>query len=250
MERLVEGVSALYPVAILLAFLVAFLPPGEAHVDGGLMGTTKQYCEAIMGDTNVHEYGMVGADVRHDVGSGPLLLRAGTPAGAATYYKNGDFSLFYTWISIAEDGNTTDCDGDGAWGDFDGHYEFGTGMTWILACDGHLSNPGRPIGCGNDGMGSGTVFCWGARSDHGAFPYVQVVDLVHENVQFYVGANLWSNVPEAETLDYDCGDFEVDYGYECIDSCAISFPPGLDGSYAVFVQTIYYAGTQGHVIIT
>lgn len=123
----------------------------------------------------------------------------------------------------------------------DGHFEFALGGAWLLACE---------ASCGGDGGGS--FACWGTTADHAAFPEVVVYDQVLSsfeseddhagNVAFQVSADLVNNVPPLDPNESNCGDFEDDMMQDCVDSCFVTFPPGLDGSYAVYVS-----GTSGSI---
>lgn len=131
-----------------------------------------------------------------------------------------------------------DCDGDGTPGDSDDHFEWAIGGAWLLACD---------FGCA--GGTGGSVECWGVYSDHQAYPTIRVFDVglsvLGVDVPFGVYADNVNNAPPL--VGPDCGDFESDYGGPCANPCNVGamenvFPPGLDGSYQVYVS-----GTHGRI---
>ena len=129
-------------------------------------------------------------------------------------------------IALGQDGAVPPCPAwDPTW---DGHLEFAAGGAWLLACD---------FSCGA-GYGDGALTCWGAWSDHAPSPTVTVDDAALLVVGFEVWADRISLFPQVP----ECGDFEADAHVVCVNACQIPFGPGLDGSYAIYVQ-----GTTGHV---
>src|SRR5687767_997415 len=143
------------------------------------------------------------------------------------YHEYGPSTGFA--ISPGIDGNVQgDCDGDpNTVADYDGHVEFAFGGAWLTAA----ASPG----C-NDGD----------SVDHAAFPTVwvgdHVLNLAEAPVSFSVYADTLNNVPPVDPAEPNCGDFESDYGADCTNECAVPFPPGLDGTYQVYVT-----GTSGSV---
>ena len=111
--------------------------------------------------------------------------------------------------------------GDTTW---DGHLEWALGGAWLQAA---------------------ASVCTDAYPDHAPGATITVVDAVlttqlGSDVAFSVYADYLNNDPIPS--EPNCGDWESDYGIDCVNSCAPSFPPGLDGTYQVFVS-----GTMGHV---
>lgn len=136
------------------------------------------------------------------------------------YGPNNGFTLL-----LPTDGSLPPCASGTNW---DGHYEFASGGAWLLADE------------------AGATTCFGTIADHSPFPFVQVHDaLLGDAVVFSVYADALNNVPPLDPAEPDCGDYESDYGVWCEGSCSIGFPPGLDGSYQVYVS-----GTTGHVAAT
>ena len=113
--------------------------------------------------------------------------------------------------------------GDTTW---DGHYEYGIGGGALLADD------------------FGAQLCWFAYADHVPGAVITVFDtslgLLGGDVAFSVYADTQNNLPVSG--EFNCGDGLSDYGIDCVNSCAPGFPPGLDGSYQVYVS-----GTNGHI---
>jgi len=141
----------------------------------------------------------------------------------------GDPALGFV-IFLGQDGNLQgECDSDpNTVADYDGHIEFAHGGAWLTAA----ASPG----C-NDGD----------LVDHSPNPTVYAVDDVLTPrgvpVTFSVYADTLNNIPPVDPAEPNCGDFESDFGADCTDSCAIGFPPGLDGTYQVYVN-----GGHGHVL--
>ena len=110
--------------------------------------------------------------------------------------------------------------GDGTW---DGHYEYAHGGGWLQAA---------------------ASVCTEAYADHTPGGIIGVYDAVltalGSDVAFSVYSDNLNNNPVPS--DPNCGDFESDYGVDCVNLCAPGFPPGLDGSYQVYVS-----GTTGHI---
>lgn len=184
---------------ISIAAALAITPLAFAHVDGGVAGTPKDYCEPARWDRS-HDYG-----------------------------PSTGFLLFFPL-----DGNGQDCDGDydpsnpdTETADYDGHAEFTFGGALLTAA--------QVPGC-NDG----------AWVDHPPFPTVQVWDaflsLIPSDVSFSVASDTLNNIPPLDPNAPNCGDLESDYGVDCVNQCSVGFPPGLDGTYQVYVN-----GVVGHV---
>ena len=201
---------------IVLAVALAMAPLAYAH---NPMGTPKLYCEPV-DEWIVHEYG--------------------APATGRL-------------IQAYEDGNLADCDGvftfepyvnpadpldsgfrwDPPLADFDGHAEFSRGGAWILV----ESGTGEPSA--DPTVGAGTLYCFGDAGHHPKYGPFWVNDtVIEEGVSFLVAADITDLLEDGD----GCGDFTSDVRSTCIDTCKVTFPPGLDGTYQVYVQ-----GTQGHV---
>lgn len=132
-------------------------------------------------------------------------------------------------LSDFTDGNLQDCDGDITTpADYDQHSEYARGGAWLLVTTG-------------DGT-YGSLACFGELGHHAAYGPFEVIDLVlGTGASIRVAADTMSIVP-APPGEPACGDLQADEAAECVGSCSVTFPPGIDGAYAVFV-----AGTVGHV---
>lgn len=134
-------------------------------------------------------------------------------------YAHGSTTPYFIIGPI--DGNVEPC----AAGESDGHGEFAIGGAVLLASEG--TTPG-----------SGATTCFGYQPDHSPYPDVWVFDHTWPSgVLFMVAADMTSfPQPDPTGGQIDCGDGipEVNTGY-CIDHCSVSFPPGTDGAYYVFV---------------
>ena len=124
-------------------------------------------------------------------------------------------------VSPAGDGAIPPCPfDDGTW---DGHYEFAYGGAQLQAA---------------------ASVCTEAYADHAQGSLIAVHDTIYSplgfDVTFSVYADTLNNNPIPE--EPNCGDFETDYGVDCVNACAPGFPPGMDGAY-----TVYVSGTYGHV---
>ena len=124
-------------------------------------------------------------------------------------------------IFIGSDWSLPPCPyGDTTW---DGHLEFAFGGAWLQARDSD---------------------CTTAYADHAPGSTIKVYDAVlsavGSDVAFSVYADTLNNDPIPS--EPNCGDFESDYGVDCVNECAPGFPPGLDGTYQVYVS-----GTTGHI---
>lgn len=202
-------------VALPTLVVLLLLPFALAHNPAG---TPKNYCEPTS-EWDTHDY-------------------AGGFASVSVRLPNLDGNL------------GGDCDGSGfavdptgpsvTWGaaDFDGHHEWSIGWARLLV------NSGAGVPSPDPSVGAGTFFCFGFGGHHPAFGPVTVDDSVlGGGATFYV---------MADTLDLTgvgngCGDGQVlgdEEGFQtCLGSCAVTFPPGLDGSYMVFVT-----GIAGHIV--
>ena len=124
-------------------------------------------------------------------------------------------------IFLARDGAVPPCPyGDATW---DGHLEFAFGGAWLQAA---------------------ASVCTEAYADHAPGAPITVTDTVlsqfGSNVAFSVYTDTLNN--DLFQNEPNCGDFESDYGVDCVNQCAPGFPPGLDGTYQVYVS-----GTTGHI---
>ena len=183
--------------------LVATLAAGRTTVaHEAQTGQPKLDCEGP-DDTWIHEY---------ETGTGFMLIG---PRSSATAPR-----IQATFVPPA-DGSIPPCPyGDTTW---DGHHEFAYGGAWLQAAH---------------------SVCAESYPDHFPGTLVWVYDSflggLGSDVAFSVYADWLDNDPlQSEPT---CGDFESDYGMDCINICAPGFPPGLDGSYQVYVS-----GTTGHV---
>lgn len=123
----------------------------------------------------------------------------------------------------AEDSATT-C-GGAAFGD--AHGEYAHGGAWLSVDSGDLAT-------------YGSFACYGEQGHHPFYGPFTVVDDVLGAAQFEVAADN-THFPDPVT-GIDCGDFQADVGATCTGTCTVTFPPGRDGTYTVFVT-----GTSGHV---
>lgn len=179
------------------ALLVAFASAAVGHEP---IGTPKPYCEPAS-EWSVHDYGPPAA--------GFLLLGA-------------------------TDGNLADCDGDGDRVDFDGHAEHALGGAFLLACE---------ASCGPGGQGAGSWACFGEPAHHDVIywpPFMYgpfaVFDAMAEGpAGFFIAVD--EQGTEASLGDEACGDLEFDRTAWCsgFEACFVTFAPGRDGSYVVFV---------------
>ena len=126
-------------------------------------------------------------------------------------------------IALGQDGNILgDCNGDTIPADYDGHVEWALGGGWLSVDSG-------------DGATSGTIFCYGEVGHHPVFGPITVDDVVFgQTVPFTVGAD----------VDPGCGDFITDVHQDCVGTCFVTFPPGPDGAYVVYVGPV---GVAGHI---
>ena len=163
----------------------------------------------------------------HDLAGTPKLhCESGAEASTHDYGAPAAGGVLWGFA----DGNRDDCDGDGTPGDYDGHSEWGLGGAWMLAGEG-------------DGVTSGSTACYGEPAHHALYGPFSVQDVVlGAGASFVVAADDLNPIGPDPITGADCGDFEADRGALCTGSCVVTFPPGLDGSYQVYVQ-----GTAGHV---
>ena len=121
-------------------------------------------------------------------------------------------------LALGFDGSIPPCPyGDTTW---DGHYEYAFGGAWLQAA---------------------ASVCTDAYPDHTPGSLISVsdvvLDLTFSDISFSVYADTLNNNPLPE--DPNCGDWESDYGVDCVNFCAPGFPPGLDGTYQVYVSATY-----------
>ena len=154
-------------------------------------------------------------------------------SGDATWlvhsYVSSAASASETFLGPPIDANVADCDGDGLLFDYDGHSEFAHGGAWILASEG-------------DGLTEGASVCFGEPAHHSAYGPFVVNDMALGPASFTVAADVVNLIGPDPITGLDCGDMESDQGSECVGSCMVTFPPGRDGSYQVYVL-----GTLGTV---
>ncbi len=134
-------------------------------------------------------------------------------------------------LSDFMDGNVQDCNADLVFGDFDAHSEFARGGAWMLVVSG-------------DGN-YGTLACFGEEGHHPSYGPFVVDDLVLlDTATMRIAVDTVSLIPTPPGQP-DCGDLQTDVEATCVGSCSVTFPPGIDGAYSVFVT-----GTVGHVSTT
>lgn len=159
----------------------------------------------------------------HDMGGTPKLY-CEWEAGDWNVHDFGSGDGFS--LSAATSGHEDDCIG-ASLGDAT-HYEYADGGAYLVSG----SDAAQANACG-----------W-ETPDHPSFPVVFAHDLMlPEPVKFWVYADSMNNLPPVDPSEPNCGDLEADVGVECLDVCAVAFPPGLDSTYLVFVE----AGRTGHV---
>lgn len=100
-----SGFSLNKPLLLLLALVVSGVPASQAHVDGGIYGAPKPYCENITQDQNVHDYAVAGVS-------------------PSAYFVLGFI-----------DGNVDRCHPSAPVTDSDGHSEYAFGGAVLLADD-------------------------------------------------------------------------------------------------------------------
>lgn len=135
---------------------------------------------------------------------------------------------------LGMDSNVNDC-GGGLF-DSDGHREYGIGGA-LIAVNSGIGEPSS-----DPQLGAGSEYCAGVAGHHGTYGPAVVVDaLFEEGASFIIAADTVDSFGWGE----GCGDGETDVstpfvGTDC--PCYVRFPPGLDGTYVVFVE-----GGRGHV---
>lgn len=120
----------------------------------------------------------------------------------------------------------------------DGHSEYARGGAWILVESG-------------DGWTGGTWACFGEEGHHPRPLSLSVEDAaLGPGAPFFVTADQ-VNPSGPDPFGQDCGDYESDVVMRCVGGCFVTFAPGLDGSYAVFVGDVANrsVATQGHVLV-
>ena len=205
----------LHPLLLTAALASIALPPSLAH-DGGV-GLVKTQCETA-GETSVHEYAHSNGFLL--AGDWITVNFFGPPAAEPEPRASSGPTtrLLQPLLGETADGAVPPCPfGDTTW---DGHYEFAQGGARLQAA---------------------ASVCTDAYADHSAGATIVVVDAVFVDVAFSVYSDNLNNDPFQGGPN--CGDFESDYGVDCVNICAPAFPPGLDGTYQVYVS-----GTTGHVL--
>lgn len=211
--------------ALVLAAALLLTPLTLAHEP---RGTYKNYCEPPGGEWLIHDY-KADASAR--------FLVAGTD-GNWGGDCSGVFDPGYVCAGLdPEDPLNTFligiCDFDPPLADGDGHHEWAYGGAWLLV------NSGAGIPSPDPNLGAGTLFCFAEQGHHATFATVAVDD-----VALGFGTSFWVGVDiiDLTGTGRGCGDGFADQSQECVGSCTVTFPPGLDGSYHVHVR-----GTVGHV---
>lgn len=168
------------------------------------------------------------------------------PGGTKNYCEDYDERVVHDYgppatglaVFLRQDGNLlSDCDGDTVLADFDEHSEFALGGAWLSVDSG-------------DGNTGGSVICLGESGHHPRFGPISVEDMVlGVSTPFVVTADR-ENLHPPPPGEPDCGDFEVKARQECTGACTVSFPPGLDGTYVVYVGDARTGnpGTAGHIV--
>ena len=206
-----------------LLILVAFLSAATSSAHPHGVGHMKNQCETL-GEGGVHEYGQPSTGFAL-VGDWVTVVPFGNAQGPAV--EDVPTAPFTRSLGLvlgqSSDGSIPPCPfGDSTW---DGHYEFAYGGARLQAA---------------------ASVCTDAYADHTPGSIIHVVDAVltlqlASDVAFSVYADTLNNDPVP--WEPNCGDFESDYGVDCVNSCAPGFPPGLDGTYQVYVS-----GTTGHIL--
>ena len=158
-------------------------------------------------------------------------------------YAAGGTGLF---LAGFHDGAAMPC----AWRDLgetpaDGHSETSHGGAWILS---------------HSGYRTGSVWCHGEEPHHPWYGPFRVEDAAQPSgVYFLVSADTESRVSTDPATQIECGDYDHDVAQLCVDVCTVTFPPGLDGAYLVFLgayqgtkalpEGALHPGTTGHVVV-
>jgi hypothetical protein len=192
-----------------LALALATLPLALAHSPAG---TPKNFCESTW-DWGEHDYGppATGYYVRRGIDEYWRPVGPSGAPGPSLGVASGDGNL------------VGDCDGDGVPGDYDLHGDWAIGGAVLQVA---------------------TTACSSEWGHHSMFGPISVSDVVlGYTVPFFVGVDTVGLLPGS------CGDHVVDFGVSCIGTCTVTFPPGLDGTYVVFVGDVAFGvpGTYGHV---
>ena len=179
------------------------------------MAMPEYYCEA--GDERLsHEYALPGE--LPAVVFGDHLVPPKFSTGKPTTTDGARF----LWYPCAYDGYMGDA-----------HSEFMADGAVLLVESGSgvaSSQPDHP---------AGSVYCWGEWGHHRYFGPFLVEDPKYVvDVEFHVYADLVDITPDG----VGCGDGLLDRLAVCTYYCSVTFPPGLDGSYQVYVF-----GTFGHI---
>ena len=209
--------------AILVCVALLATPLAYAHVGSPgayIRGPPKPYCETTP-DWHVHDYGPPAT---------------GTAIGGLADGNlddcDRDFNPNDPWC-VAEEVAREDLNGDGQVcekADYDGHMEWAWGGAYLLAEHG-------------DEATFGSYVCYGEDGHHPYYGPFWVVDVVlGSGASFEVAADTVNLVGPDPVTGIDCGDFQSDAGSNCVGTCSVTFPPGRDGAYYVFVT-----GTAGHV---
>lgn len=192
---------------LVLASFFLCAPAAIAHTDGSPNGAPKTYCE-LPAEWNVHDY----------QASGSATTRPGTPVEGNVEDCNPDN------YPAGSGGYSSPWWNDGVPGDYDGHAEYAPGGVWLLS-----SEIGYPL--------SGTTACFGEGAHHPFRPQVYVSDASFPaGVLFKVAVDTINLVGPHPVTGLDCGDgVDDEFTGDCIDVCSVSFNPGFDGAYRVYV---------------
>ena len=155
----------------------------------------------------------------HEAGAGAPKTEC-EPLGSSNIHEYGPPGTGFV-ILLGLDASIPPCPyGDTTW---DGHLEWAFGGAWLQAS---------------------ASACTDAYPDHAPGALIAVQDAVLTGLGSEVAFSVYADTLNNDLVQSEpnCGDFESDYGVDCVNQCAPGFPPGLDGTYQVYVS-----GTSGHI---
>ena len=212
----------------LVALLVA-APLAFAHSPAG---TPKNYCEdPSSGDWSVHDYAGLEDDRVPPVSSQDGNL-AGDCAPGFSVTPTYACPSHHWLIGVNELGTYVCVDPPAT--DWDRHNEFALGGAVLLVAS------GEGVPSTDPAVGAGTLYCFGAEGHHANYVIVTVEDVVLGAGADY---HVTSDTVDVTGAGEGCGDLVSDNHQHCSDTCTVTFPHGLDGSYQVYVRL----GTAGHL---
>ena len=157
----------------------------------------------------------------HEGGVGAPKTHCETPFTDTAHHEYGAPATGEV-IFLGLDASVPPCPyGDTTW---DGHIEFAFGGAWLQAA---------------------TSACVDVYADHAPGTEISVYDAVLTPLGIDVLFSVYADTerdPNLPPEEPNCGDFQSDFGINCVNTCTPGFPPGLDGSYQVYVS-----GTTGHI---